>query len=156
MEPTLLRSDRTGLVLAHNSLRLAIAGGWMLLIFVLGLLWLLRDLFEPWWWMWLVAFTIFFGFKVLTLLNLDATSRQALNPGRLAAYFFLWPGLRPSVFVGQTLMSGARQKCLAYCGVDWSGFQHGLISRSTPVRIRPPQLQRSEVGDQRSGVSGEA
>ncbi len=26
------------------------------------------------------------------------------------------------------------------CGVDWSGFQHGLISRSTPVRIRPPQL----------------
>ena len=33
-----------------------------------------------------------------------------------------------------------------------SGFQHGLISRSTPVRIRPPQVRKSEVGGRRSDV----
>src|SRR5258708_13353117 len=33
-----------------------------------------------------------------------------------------------------------------------SGFQHGLISRSTPVRIRPPQLLKSEIRSQRSEV----
>jgi hypothetical protein len=45
---------------------------------------------------------------------------------------------------------------LGHCGVDWSGFQHGLISRSTPVRIRPPQSgirsQGSGVRNQESGV----
>ena len=111
----------------HENRRLALVGGWMLLLLVLGLLWSLRSLFDPWWWMWIVAFTIFFGFKLLTLLHLDATSRQRLSPSRLAAYFFLWPGLRPGVFVGQTLLSGARQEYLAH---SQQCLTHSLHSRS--------------------------
>jgi alginate O-acetyltransferase complex protein AlgI len=98
MEPTLLTSDRAGLIQAHGSQRLAVVGGWMLLLLVLGLLWLLRDLSAPWLWMWFAAFAIFFGFKLLTLIGLDATARQSLSLVRLAAYLFLWPGLRPGVF----------------------------------------------------------
>src|SRR5438876_10643428 len=114
MEPTLLMCNRIGLIQTPDRRRVALAGGWMLLLLVLGLLWLIRDLFEPWSWMWLIAFAIFFGFKLLTLLRLDVTSRRRLSPGRLAAYIFLWPGLRPEVFVGRTLLSGARQECLAH------------------------------------------
>jgi alginate O-acetyltransferase complex protein AlgI len=96
----------------HESRRLALVGGWMLLLLVLGLLWSLRNLFDPWWWMWIVAFAIFFGFKVLTLLHLDAISRQRLSPGRLATYFFLWPGLRPSIFVGMACQKGLNSRSL--------------------------------------------
>lgn len=32
------------------------------------------------------------------------------------------------------------ESCRGYCGVDWRRIQHGLISRPTPVRVRPPQL----------------
>jgi alginate O-acetyltransferase complex protein AlgI len=64
---------------------------------------MIRELFVPWVWMWFVGFTIFFGFKFLTLLRLDATCRQPFMPGMLAAYLFLWPGLGPRVFVEPAL-----------------------------------------------------
>ena len=109
MEPTLLTSESLGTKprgegdLALGSWPLAsrhwgLICGWMLLLFVLVLLWWLRSIFEPLWWMWLVAFTIFFGFKFLTLLSLDGTVWRRLSPGRSTAYLFLWPGLRPDVF----------------------------------------------------------
>ena len=114
MEPTLLTRRRTGLIQIRDRRSVILAGGWVIVLLVLGFLWLIRDLFVPWSWMWLVAFAIFFGFKLLTLLRLDETSRRRLSLGRLAGYIFLWPGLRPEVFVGQTFLSGARQECLAH------------------------------------------
>src|SRR5207244_3383970 len=83
---------------------------------VLEFLWLIRDLFEPWSWMWLVAFAIFFGFKLLTLLRLDVTSRRRLSLGRLAAYLMLWPGLHPSIFAEAACEKRLRSRYLVANG----------------------------------------
>lgn len=48
-----------------------------------------------------------------------------------------WP---PPCHGGDRGFESLRGRLLPICGVDWSGFQHGLIRRPTPVRIRPPQL----------------
>src|SRR5437870_2561539 len=127
MEPTLLTRRHAGVIQIRDGRSVILAGGWMILLLVLEFLWLIRDLFEPWSWMWLVAFAIFFGFKLLTLLRLDVTSRRRLSLGRLAAYIFLWPGLCPGVFVGQTLLSGARQEYLAH---SQQCLTHSFHSRS--------------------------
>src|SRR5579859_1733143 len=60
------------------------------------------------------------AFRVLT----RSCSWESSEPPKLAEWVRILPAL------------------LAVCfrGVDWSGFQHGLISRTTPVRIRPPRL----------------
>ncbi len=99
MEPTLLTIDRAGVFQAHERQSSRLVGGWMLLFVVLGFLLLIRDRFEPWLWMWFVGFTILFGFKFLSLLRLDTAWRQKFTGRMLIAYLFLWPGLRPRIFV---------------------------------------------------------
>jgi alginate O-acetyltransferase complex protein AlgI len=49
--------------------------------------------------MWLVGFTLFFGFKFLTLLRLDAACLERFSASRLAGYLLLWPGFRPQPFL---------------------------------------------------------
>jgi alginate O-acetyltransferase complex protein AlgI len=49
--------------------------------------------------MWLVGFTLFFGFKLLTLLRLDAACLERFSAGSLAGYLLLWPGFRPQPFL---------------------------------------------------------
>jgi hypothetical protein len=96
----MLTADRALSLQSRESRSLALFGGWMLLFAALSLLRIVRDMFHAWLWMWFVGFTIFFAFKLLTLLNLNKTCRQKLTPGSLAAYLFLWPGLDPKVFLG--------------------------------------------------------
>jgi len=99
MKLTSLTTHRPLAVLTQGSRSTELLGGWMLLLIALGLLRIVRDRFEAWLWMWFVGFTIFFGFKFLTLLNLDKTWRLKFTTSKLAAYLFFWPGLDPRVFV---------------------------------------------------------
>src|SRR5260370_32755141 len=73
--------------------------GWTILLLCLGLLLAIRSRFEAWLWMWIAGFTLFFGFKFLTLLRLDRACFDKLSWGMLAAYWLFWPGLRPQAFL---------------------------------------------------------
>src|SRR5207249_2041185 len=115
-EPTLLTRRRTGLIQIRDRRSVILAGGWVIVLLVLGFLWLIRDLFVPWSWMWLVAFAIFFGFKLLTLLRLDETSRRRLSLRRLATYLMLWPGLHPSIFAEAACEKRPRSRYLVANG----------------------------------------
>ncbi len=73
--------------------------GWTIILLCLGLLLAIRNRWEAWLWMWIVGFTLFFGFKLLTLLRLDRAWLKKLSPGMMAAYWLFWPGLRPQPFL---------------------------------------------------------
>ena len=68
--------------------------GWTAFLAGLGVLLALRDQFQPWVWMWIAVAAILGGFKLIAWLRFRAEARS-LSRGRLAGYFFLWPGTRP-------------------------------------------------------------
>src|SRR5262249_32636792 len=74
--------------------------GWVAGLAIIGALVVLRQQLAPWVLMWLLAFTIFGTFKALTLLHLKREDLRRLSLVRLAAYLFLWPGMRPRTFFG--------------------------------------------------------
>ncbi len=82
---------------ASPGVRLSTAGVFLSAA-VLGLLGV-REQLVSWAWMWLTGLLLFGGFKLLTVLRLDARDRARLSAGRLLGYFVLWPGLRPEPFL---------------------------------------------------------
>ncbi len=101
----------------HAAVR--VAGGWFLLLLAILLLLLIRSEFTSWLWMWLVAFTLYGGFKLLTVLRLDGESLRRLSGGRLAAYLLLWPGMKPQSFFQEAASAPTDQRRLWVPGVGY-------------------------------------
>jgi len=75
------------------------ATGWLAgLAILVGMVLVFRPHSPSWALMWLLAFTIFSLFKLLTLFRLDRQALARLSAGRLVGYLFLWPGMRPQTF----------------------------------------------------------
>lgn len=75
------------------------ASGWLAGASLITLIVLLRERLAAWGVMWLLALTIFGTFKALSLLHLPRAERAALGLWRTLAYLFLWPGMRPRIFL---------------------------------------------------------
>lgn len=96
-----------------------VAGGWGLLLLAILLLLLIRNEFTSWLWMLLVAFTLYGGFKLLTVLRLDGKCLRRLSGGRLAAYLLLWPGMRPQSFFREAATTATDERRLWLPGVGY-------------------------------------
>ncbi len=98
---------------------LRVAGGWGLGFLAILLLLLIRNEFTSWLWMLLVAFTLYGGFKLLTVLRLDGKCLRRLSGGRLAAYLLLWPGMRPQSFFREAATTATDERRLWLPGVGY-------------------------------------
>jgi len=73
--------------------------GWIGLVILPALAFLIRNRLPPWIFMWLMASAIFFGCKWLTFWRAK-DQHVHLNAGRTFGYFFLWAGMDAASFLG--------------------------------------------------------
>lgn len=76
-----------------------VALGWGLAALLMGGALALGVWLVPWPVMWAATVALVFGLKGITLLGLSEAERRGLTAGRGAAYFFLWLGMRPQIFL---------------------------------------------------------
>jgi hypothetical protein len=107
MMPTSLTPDRLETTPWTVSRRVREAGGWLLAACLVSLIVALGGDLPSWALMWLLAFAIFGSFKILTVLHLSDKERGRLGCGRLFAYLFLWPGMRPQIFLPESSVRAA-------------------------------------------------
>lgn len=121
-----------------------IAFGWTVTIIGTLTALALRDHFVPWVWMWLTIGMLFWTLKLLTILNLD--NREAFPGGRLAAYLFLWPGMRPEPFLNSAQATG-RKEAYSWTWGTLNLFSGAVLLWSSPQRfLEPWDLWLSMIG----------